>query len=300
MPLDEKVLGFTNIWYEPAIEAAETRKILPDVTIRVISAPYFCATKLEAFDGRGAGAYQASHDLEDIITVIDGRAEIIDEISHAPVDVFRRNVFITAESFKGFLTLFVPENIEFVGDPVFVGNLRQVFVNEFDNQFALASQFDITGEQFGNPFIDPLLFFRGRTVVIGEQAQNIGDIDFVAVHQFEFKINIFQNRNFCFVPTAFYLVVKIEIFAFVIFKFLFGHCQIVKKKIGKGRQGIFDAEQFAERFDEFQFVVFRNEIIFLSFVNSILLEWIWLLTALSNVSKASFTSRKTTDLKLNT
>lgn len=87
MPLDEKVLGFTNKWYEPAIEAAETREILPGVTVRVISSPYFCATKFEAFEGRGAGDYLASHDLEDIITVVDGRAEIIDEITVAPEDV---------------------------------------------------------------------------------------------------------------------------------------------------------------------------------------------------------------------
>jgi predicted nucleotidyltransferase len=87
MPLDEKVLGFTNKWYEPAIKAAEEREILPGVTIRVISSPYFCATKFEAFEGRGAGDYLASHDLEDIITVLDGRAEIIDEISGAPKDV---------------------------------------------------------------------------------------------------------------------------------------------------------------------------------------------------------------------
>ncbi len=87
MPLDEKVLGFTNIWYQSAIETAETREILPGMTIKVISALYFCATKLEAFDGRGAGDYLASHDLEDIITVIDGRAGIITEISSAPEDV---------------------------------------------------------------------------------------------------------------------------------------------------------------------------------------------------------------------
>ena len=87
MPLDEKVLGFTNIWYQPAIDEAEEREILPGKTINVISSPYFCATKLEAFDGRGADDYLASHDLEDIITVIDGRAEIVDEISRAPEDV---------------------------------------------------------------------------------------------------------------------------------------------------------------------------------------------------------------------
>jgi len=87
MPLDEKVLGFINRWYKPAIDTAEEREILSGITIRVISSPYFCATKLEAFDGRGEGDYLASHDAEDIITVIDGRAEITEEISRAPEDV---------------------------------------------------------------------------------------------------------------------------------------------------------------------------------------------------------------------
>jgi hypothetical protein len=76
-----------RISYQPAIDEAEEHEILPGITIKVISPPYFCATKLEAFDGRGADDYLASHDLEDIITVIDGRAEIVDEISHAPEDL---------------------------------------------------------------------------------------------------------------------------------------------------------------------------------------------------------------------
>ena len=48
---------------------------------RSSTAPYFLATKLDAFHGRGNDDYQMSHDLEDIITVIDGRAEIIREIA---------------------------------------------------------------------------------------------------------------------------------------------------------------------------------------------------------------------------
>jgi hypothetical protein len=40
----------------------------------------FLATKLEAFRGRGGGDLLASHDLEDIITVIDGRHELLDDV----------------------------------------------------------------------------------------------------------------------------------------------------------------------------------------------------------------------------
>ena len=87
MPLDEKTLGFTNTWYRPAVDAAKQHEILPGVLIRVVTPPYFCATKLEAFAGRGKDDFLASHDMEDLITVIDGRVEITDEIRRAPDDV---------------------------------------------------------------------------------------------------------------------------------------------------------------------------------------------------------------------
>lgn len=87
MPLDEETLGFTNRWYRAAMETAEEHEISPGLIIKVVSPPYFCATKMEAFEGRGNGDYLASHDLEDIIAVIDGREEIVAEIQQAPEDV---------------------------------------------------------------------------------------------------------------------------------------------------------------------------------------------------------------------
>ena len=39
--------------------------------------------KLEAFDGRGDGDHLLSHDLEDVIALIDGRSIIVDEIAAA-------------------------------------------------------------------------------------------------------------------------------------------------------------------------------------------------------------------------
>lgn len=87
MPLDEDTLGFTNSWYRAAMETAEECEIASSAMIRVVTPPYFCATKLEAFEGRGGGDYFASHDLEDIIAVIDGREEIVEEIECAASDV---------------------------------------------------------------------------------------------------------------------------------------------------------------------------------------------------------------------
>lgn len=87
MPLDERILGFSNRWYKAAMDSAQGFEIERGIRIRVVTAPYFCATKLEAFRGRGKGDYLASHDLEDLITVLDGRPELLDELRLASEDV---------------------------------------------------------------------------------------------------------------------------------------------------------------------------------------------------------------------
>jgi hypothetical protein len=79
MPTSETILGFSNPWYRPSIEHAEVID-LGDITIRIASPPYFVATKLAAFTARGGGDHLGSHDLEDIIAVIDGRLSIVDEL----------------------------------------------------------------------------------------------------------------------------------------------------------------------------------------------------------------------------
>jgi hypothetical protein len=47
----------------------------------------FVATKLEAFEDRGKGDYLESHDLEDVLSVVDGRPELVEEIARANQDV---------------------------------------------------------------------------------------------------------------------------------------------------------------------------------------------------------------------
>ncbi len=59
---------------------AEIISLAGIVDIRMVSAPYFLITKLEAFDGRGNGDYLLSHDIEDIIVVMDGRPELAEEV----------------------------------------------------------------------------------------------------------------------------------------------------------------------------------------------------------------------------
>ena len=87
MPLDERILGFSNRWYKPAMDAATKLEIESGLRVRLVTATYFCATKLEAFRGRGKGDYLASHDLEDLITVVDGRPELLEELQSASEDI---------------------------------------------------------------------------------------------------------------------------------------------------------------------------------------------------------------------
>ena len=87
MPTDERILGFSNRWYKPAMESAQRVQLENDLTVRVVTAPFFLGTKLEAFKGRGRNDYFASHDLEDVIAVIDGRPSLLGEIRRAPKEL---------------------------------------------------------------------------------------------------------------------------------------------------------------------------------------------------------------------
>jgi len=87
MPLDEKSLGFSNTWYRPAMDHAEERELEKDLKIRLVAAVYFCASKLEAFAGRGKNDFHASRAPEDLIAVVDGCAERVGEIQAAASDV---------------------------------------------------------------------------------------------------------------------------------------------------------------------------------------------------------------------
>ncbi|MDO8934034.1 MAG: hypothetical protein Q7U97_16705 [Rhodocyclaceae bacterium] len=80
MPADPGVLGFANRWYPVAVATAKTMTLPSGLAIRLITAPLFMATKFEAFADRGREDLLGSHDLEDIVNVIDGRPELPAEI----------------------------------------------------------------------------------------------------------------------------------------------------------------------------------------------------------------------------
>ncbi|HEX4602933.1 MAG TPA: hypothetical protein VH724_02995 [Candidatus Angelobacter sp.] len=97
MPTDERILGFSNRWYKPAMATAQTVQLANDLIIRAVTAPLFLGTKLEAFKGRGKNDYFASHDLEDVIAVMDGRPSLLSEVQHAPKEL---QVYLAVEFHK--------------------------------------------------------------------------------------------------------------------------------------------------------------------------------------------------------
>mgnify|MGYP006925916134 FL=1 len=52
-----------------------------------VTAPVFMTTKLEAFRGRGQGDFLFSHDLEDLMAVVDGRASLLEECRLSPLEL---------------------------------------------------------------------------------------------------------------------------------------------------------------------------------------------------------------------
>lgn len=87
MPDDETILGFSNRWYAKGIETAQTHALTPALTIKHLSPALFVATKLEAYQGRGQGDFMGSRDMEDILLLVDGRVELIDEVRAADGDI---------------------------------------------------------------------------------------------------------------------------------------------------------------------------------------------------------------------
>ena len=87
MPVAADVLGFSNRWYPYAVATAMPTDLGQGLSIRMTTAVAFVATKLEAFASRGAGDILGSHDLEDVLNIVDGREELGAELAAAPKEI---------------------------------------------------------------------------------------------------------------------------------------------------------------------------------------------------------------------
>jgi predicted nucleotidyltransferase len=84
MPIDEKVLGFTNSWYETGFAGSQQVEIDPGLTIYLFQPIHFLASKIEAFHSRGGGDGRMSTDFDDIVYLLNNREQICDEINASP------------------------------------------------------------------------------------------------------------------------------------------------------------------------------------------------------------------------
>ena len=75
MPADDSSIGVSNIWYKPGFKYLQQIVLEDGTSINILPAPYFLATKLEAFKDRGKNDFYGS--------LIDNRTTIVEEILNA-------------------------------------------------------------------------------------------------------------------------------------------------------------------------------------------------------------------------
>lgn len=96
MPTNDPSIGFTNRWYPEGFEQAVNYEIDEKNIVKILSAPYFIATKLEAHKGRGNNDGRTSQDFEDIIYVLENRETIWEEMTNSKESLkeYLRNEFL--------------------------------------------------------------------------------------------------------------------------------------------------------------------------------------------------------------
>lgn len=85
MASEDGPLGPANRWYKLGFENLWMVKV-KDQEIKILSAPCYLATKFEAFNNRGSD-YRTSHDIEDIINILDNRIGIVEEIANDDIRI---------------------------------------------------------------------------------------------------------------------------------------------------------------------------------------------------------------------
>lgn len=89
MPTPYEGAGTANPWFELGVRTAAEYELPGGRKIRTVAGPVYLATKIAAFRGRGAGDYYGSKDFEDIVALLDGRAELLGECRGQEVQVRR-------------------------------------------------------------------------------------------------------------------------------------------------------------------------------------------------------------------
>ncbi|PLX49790.1 MAG: hypothetical protein C0613_06330 [Desulfobulbaceae bacterium] len=143
MPTHQQIFGFGSPWYEEAMRHSISQELPSGKLIRMITAPYFLACKFAAFDNRGNNDFMMSHDMEDIVAVVDGRPGLAGEIGQAS-DPLRAHL---ARRFR-----------ELVGNPRF----REALPGNMPPDAASQARVPIIFERMRIPSLEGILNYRKR------------------------------------------------------------------------------------------------------------------------------------------
>ncbi len=117
MSAQDGPMGPANKWYSIGFNDIHNVEV-EGQNIQIFSAPCYLATKLEAFKDRG-NDWRTSHDIEDVIYVLDNRTTIVDEILNAE------------DSIKAFLIeMLVNVKNEGMMDEVLLSHIHPLMVDE--------------------------------------------------------------------------------------------------------------------------------------------------------------------------
>lgn len=87
MPTPYTGMGTDNRWFALALASADWVALPGGLRVRVVLAPVYLASKITAFESRGAGDLLLSKDFEDIVSLVDGRGSLVTEVAEAPAEV---------------------------------------------------------------------------------------------------------------------------------------------------------------------------------------------------------------------
>jgi predicted nucleotidyltransferase len=112
MPTIDTHMGFENRWYAEGFKESIAIEIAQNITVKILSPPFFIATKFEAFKGRGKNDGRTSQDFEDIVYVLENRQNIWSEMQNSiePLNTYLKDEFNSL--------LKSPYHIEWIGSHV--------------------------------------------------------------------------------------------------------------------------------------------------------------------------------------
>ena len=131
MPTEGGFLGLNTAWFKEALATA-TEQEFAHTRLKLVSPVGFLATKYVAFLDRGAGDHYGSPDLEDFVTVIDGREDIVAEVDQAPAELRRyvinavQTLTATREFDESLLGQIPPDQASQQRLPLLRGKLRGI------------------------------------------------------------------------------------------------------------------------------------------------------------------------------